>query len=438
MISRSGRSVPAQWLPFLGPKLGLAKRLYQLATDPDDFDLHQVFPAVTSLGRLLDHPHAFDPRAGGASTELTGAINCAMGELLERYASFACDGTDRIVLSYAELAKSGRRSVPFEELRPFSSAQYRSEGFPYAEFTAQTQVGWLAGTNLLDGLPTYVPGQLVALGYSASSEEIANCFYPTSSGCALATSREEALLKGILETIERDAVMIHWYARIAPPLLDFDPTDLLNKYLGPHKQGLEVKFHDLTLSGDIPVVGVSCVERTGRPCCFILSAACALDVSSAARKALVEAAQGRPFIKSLGGASDAPPAGATFGDFNANLRFHAEPSNLRYVDWFTQNASVSTRKFPNRAVTGAPLGSLQYVLGRCADMAMTPIGFDMTTPELADAGLFVCKVTIPELVPLGVPSAPFLGHPRLAHFIAINKTNGVAAHVPDWIPHPFP
>jgi ribosomal protein S12 methylthiotransferase accessory factor len=438
MISRSGCGVPAQWLPFLGPKLGLAKRLYRLATDPDDFDLHHVFPVVTSLGRLLDHPHAFDPRAGGASTELTGAINCAMGELLERYASFACDGADRIVLSYAELEKSGRRAVPFEQLHSFSPTQYRSEGFPFAELTAQTQVGWLEGTNLLDGLPTYVPGQLVALGYRPSAAEIATCFYPTSSGCALATSREEALLKGILETIERDAVMTHWYARIPPPLLDFDPANLLARFLGPHKQGLEVKFHDLTLSGDIPVAGVTCIETTGRRCRFILSAACALDVASAAHKAFVEAGQGRPFIKSLADASDAPAAGAAFGDFNANLRFYAEPSNSPYADWLLQNASVSTRKFPNRTVTGAPLESLQYVLGRCADMAITPIGFDMTTPELADAGLFVCKVTIPELVPLGVPSAPFLGHPRLAHFIAINKTNGVAAHVPDWIPHPFP
>jgi ribosomal protein S12 methylthiotransferase accessory factor len=436
MTSRLRSGVSAQWLPFIGAKLGIAKGLHHLAADPDDLDVHHVIPTVTSLGRLLNHQRDLDPRAGGAGIGLPHAVNCAMGELLERYAAFAYDRADRILLSYSELIERGFRSVPLETLRQFSSDQYRSERFPYMEFTEATRVGWLAGTNLLDGLPTYVPGQLVVLGYRRFPEEMA-CFYPTSSGCALATSVEEALSKGLLEVIERDAMMIRWYARLPPPRLDLDPEKLLEGPRGFRKQMLEITFHDLTVDGDIPVVSMTCVERTGRPCFFIISAASALDVLAAARKAFVEAGQGRPFIKSMAGTLDAPVEGATFGDFDLNLRFYAEPTNARYVEWFLQNRSLSTRKFP--PLNGkTPLESLRYLLDRCDAMAVTPIAFDMTTPELQDAGLYACRVVVPELVPLCVPSAPFFGHPRLARFIACHKTKSGIEGIPDWIPHPFP
>ena len=63
----------------------------------------------------------------------------------------------------------------------------------------------------------------------------------------------------------------------------------------------------MTVDGDVPVVGVTCIERTGRPCFFILGTAAALDhISRAARKALVEAGQGRPYLKFLANLGGAP------------------------------------------------------------------------------------------------------------------------------------
>lgn len=430
-------NVPHRWLPFLGPKLGLAKALYHLAADPDDFDLHQVFPTLTSVGRLLGHEHALDPRAGGAGIRLQDAVNRAMGELLERYAFFVYEGTSPVLLSHRELVERGYRSVPFENFVPFSPEQYRSKNFPFSEFTQTSQILWVEGTNLLDGLPSFVPAELLSLSYFSHDEKLP-CFYPTSSGCAVATSVEEALLRGLLESIERDPVMIRWYARIPPPLLDLDPTEVLGEPPGRQTHRLEIRFHDLTLDGDVPVVGVTCVERTGRSCFFILSAASALTVSAAARKALIENGQGRPFVKSIVGTSEAPLEGAAFSDFESNLRFYAEPSNARYIEWFLQNTSLSTREFSGAGDAQKPLESLRALLDRCSAMAITPIAFDMTTSEMRDAGLFACRVLVPELVPLCVPSAPFFGHPRLARFIASRGLESTFPGIPDWVPHPFP
>jgi ribosomal protein S12 methylthiotransferase accessory factor len=431
-MATADRNIPAQWLPFLGPKLGLAKALYDLAIDPDDFDVYHVFPALTKIDRLLCHEHDLDPRAGGAGVSLEDATNRTMGELLERYAFFAYDGPADRGLSYEELAERGDQLPPFKFFSLFSNEQTQSEDFPYAPFSTSAKTAWVRGTNLLDGGPIMVPGQIVSLSYFHGTNETAY-FYPTSSGCAVARTAEEAALKGLLELIERDAVMIRWYARLPPPALSVDALKL-PRNASRQCRRLELRFLDLTVDGEVSVVGVTCIERTGRPCFLIFSAASALDVAAAAHKALIEVAQGRPFIKSLSASLEASAEDTVFADFETNLRFYAEPANARYFEWFLQNEQVSARASRSVPHAAEPLKLLADLLDRCARMNITPIAFDITTPEMHDCGFFACRVVAPELVPLCVPSAPYLGHPRLAAYIA----SACRSPIPQWVPHPFP
>ncbi|HUN39349.1 MAG TPA: YcaO-like family protein [Acetobacteraceae bacterium] len=438
MRAHSRSSIPSQWLPFIGNRLGLAKRLCSVAADPEDLDLHQVFPVTAPLARLLDDSREFEPRAGGTGVFLSDAISRAMGELLERYAALAFKGGRRMVASYKAMEDQGYRTVPFEFLTHFSREQLITAGFPYTAFTNQTAVAWYEGTDLLSGTHIYAPAQLLSLSHDASPDEVSTCFYSTSSGCALATSIEGAVLSGLLEAIERDAVMIRWYARLAPPVLELDPDAVLDRHLGLPSRGLDIRFLDMTVDGSVPVVGVTCVETTGRSCFFLLSAAAGLDTIAAARKALIEAGQGRPFVKMLSGMGDAQRVGDTFRDFDSNVRFYAEPSNAPYVEWFLHNTSVSTRHIPAPSGPKDPLALCGDLLERCAAAGLTPIAFDMTPSELREHGLFVCRVYVPELVPLCVPFAPFLGHPRLASAMAEAGCDRSAASIGNWAPHPFP
>src|SRR5258708_19821015 len=114
--------------------------------------------------------------------------------------------------------------------------------------------------------------------------------------------------------------MNRWYAILAPPRLDVNPADLLPGCIGSQAKALEIRLHDLTVDGEVPVAGATCIERTGRPCFFLLSAGCALDISTAASKALVESGQCRPFIKSSAGTSPVTTQLPHFIHFHSNLR----------------------------------------------------------------------------------------------------------------------
>ena len=188
MRATSRHTIPRRWLPFVGRKLGFAKALFDLSVDPDDFDLHHVFPTTTSLGRLLGHTSGFEARAGGVGIRFEDAVDRGMGELLERYASLVFDGAERVVSSHAALRREGRRVVPFETLALFSREQLDTPGFPYVEFSEDTPIGWIEGTNLIDGSPILVPGPLISFGYAPGKDETSPCFYPTSSGCAAGAS----------------------------------------------------------------------------------------------------------------------------------------------------------------------------------------------------------------------------------------------------------
>jgi ribosomal protein S12 methylthiotransferase accessory factor len=438
MRGRPSAAIPPQWLPFVGRRLGLVKLLSRLSVDPEDFDIHHVFPTKTALGDLLGDPREFEPRAGGAGLTREDAVNRAIGELLERYAALAYQGNGRITSSFNGLAGRGYQPVPFETLTLFSREQYLTPGFPCREFTKETPLTWFEGIDLCSGSAVYVPGQLISLGYVPDAGEVAGCFYSTSCGCALATSVEGALLTGLLEFIERDAVMVRWYARLAPPGLDLSSEELLGRPLRRQTRALEIRFYDLTVDGEVPVVCVGVGERTGRSCALIFGTAAGLDTETAARKALLEAGQGRPFVKLLAELGAARGEGEVFDDFDSNVRFFAEPANAGYVEWFAQNTARSGRYFPAAETASEPPAvSVRLLLDRCAKSGLTPIAFDLTTPELRDHGLFACRVFIPELVPLCIPSAPFFGHPRLAHRIAEARQTGLSVSLPAWLPHPF-
>jgi bacteriocin biosynthesis cyclodehydratase domain-containing protein len=108
-----------------------------------------------------------------------------------------------------------------------------------------------------------------------------------SNGCAAGRTKADALLRGLLELIERDAVAIWWYNRLPRPAVRPDLSAVVEgrTLLQHRKRTLEVL--DLTTDTGIPAaVAVSCRVDTGDQ--ILLGFGADLSVERAAEKAVEE------------------------------------------------------------------------------------------------------------------------------------------------------
>ena len=103
-----------------------------------------------------------------------------------------------------------------ERIARFSQRQFDSPGFPFAPFDPTKTYHWVAGTELSSGRRVQVPGDFVynhaAMGADAVSSRA--WIEANSSGCAAGPGLAFALQSGLLEVIERDAFMRHWFAQV--------------------------------------------------------------------------------------------------------------------------------------------------------------------------------------------------------------------------------
>ncbi|HCJ66334.1 MAG TPA: hypothetical protein DHV62_03170, partial [Elusimicrobia bacterium] len=109
----------------------------------------------------------------------------------------------------------------------------------------------------------------VPLSFVSYAQKISNCCYPchflsSSSGMAAHTVFDEAVKRGALEIIERDAILIHWFNKIKPKRIilghTLDYTETLSTNL--EKLGYELILADLTLD-TMPVVIAMAVKKDG-------------------------------------------------------------------------------------------------------------------------------------------------------------------------------
>jgi len=165
---------------------------------------------------------------------------------------------------------------------------------------------WCRGARL-DGSPVWLPVNAVAFPY-LPSPAAQRLFAAHTHGLAAGADRDEAIVHGLLECIERDA-----YARavalastgrgaqvpVIDPIPDAPPAELLARI---RSAGLHVLLRDLTADHAVPVV--LCVISDGN--LAHMGIAAHLDPDRALRDAVLEAAQSR--VTDLQGArEDLPP-----------------------------------------------------------------------------------------------------------------------------------
>ncbi|GAB5522355.1 MAG: TOMM precursor leader peptide-binding protein [Roseivirga sp.] len=291
--SVSRQKTISQLQDLINPVAGLLADFKEISESEDDeLAIYQAAYFQNSFFADGISADTFVQLSLGKGVSKEQAMTSALGEAFERQAA-QYTGDEEVIFSTAD--QLPHRTFKPGELSPFSPEQYKG-------FSAYSRAS-LQNPQWVKPLPENQPIHWTK-GWSLSQEEFvyfpfAHCFANspyqdhchslyTHNGNAAGNTREEALLQGLLELIERDTTAIWWYNQIPRPEISKDIVPAKNRAMIEKTIAEEWNYWLLDISADIHVVScvaVGCHKKTGR---FVMGFGSHLDVGIATQRALTE------------------------------------------------------------------------------------------------------------------------------------------------------
>lgn len=407
LTCRTPSEVGPQFERVLGDHTGLVRELQLRRPGRTDPAVFVAQPQESALSSLLENGAQFSLDAAGKGLTREASLRSAIGETLERYCLYWPPRDGLVEGSYQALIDDGE-SVPAFEYLDVPSQRAVTE-FGRDRFRRDTVIQWAQGTDLLTGAPASVPAQQVWLGIDRG-EEYPHCFESTSNGCAAARSRRASLVGAISEAVERDAFVRTWYGGTSPDRLRLDSFPTLERLREERLESATLRFQPIALESPVSVQTVGCVasDTRNRTPKFVLGTAAALDLETALRDAMIEAAQGWPYVQALTTGTDERVDPDTVTDFEDNVRYYAKARHFDEVEHLLEGDEVAPSPEGDCESSQVPL--VRW-LRRLENAGMRPIAFDVTTRDVRRLGVRVTRVRIPDLLSLPLPSLPHTGHP---------------------------
>jgi thiazole/oxazole-forming peptide maturase SagD family component len=82
---------------------------------------------------------------------------------------------------------------------------------------------------------------------------------PTTSGSGGGATREAALLSALLELIERDTFLLHWYGGVPPPEIVLDPSTHFSQMISREEERYNLRIRFFSTTYDVPVPVCVCL-----------------------------------------------------------------------------------------------------------------------------------------------------------------------------------
>lgn len=408
MMSLNGRTVMnsgvigERYMRLFGERTGIISDISHLPPDRGDPPVYVSVPRLTDVGGLIDAPVQSDFAASGKGYTLEESLITCIGETVERYALNVPPSPSKLVSgSYSEISEE-RQTPDFKYIQAYELEPDDTS----SALNRETRMRWAAGERLTDGETIFLPQSLVWFLPGREEQPLTI----TSNGCAAGRTKKSAAASSLLEVIERDAMMRMWCRQEPPAMLNDVPeevTSLLSEFT---ERGFDVNFYALESSASLPVVG--CLLRSDTeslPKCGFASSA-DFSIAGAMRDALIEVGQGWTMSKSslVDHDLDEIRRKERFESFREGyLYYSCTDAANELIELLNGGETQSTDGIAN--VEGVP-----EILSELAQAGCQPILFDLTSPDVRDAGLFATRVFVPELIPFTPPSDLPETHPGLS------------------------
>src|ERR1700722_1759647 len=224
----SSRATVARFRKYVSPLTGVVSRLERIEADlPLNTNFHATHNFSPPAETVADLRAGLGGGSFGKGSTAEQGEASALMEAIERYSGIFQGDEIRVTRRFTDFP-SGEAIVPNKVLL-FSDAQYRRHKAPMpdsddmqtpAPFDRSGEIEWSPVWSLRDKRFKYLPTTLLYFFYRGPAAYLAD-----SNGCAAGNTREEAIVQGFLELVERDAYAIWWYNRLQRAEVDLSQFD---------------------------------------------------------------------------------------------------------------------------------------------------------------------------------------------------------------------
>jgi oxazoline/thiazoline synthase len=252
----------ARYSHHVSPITGVVRSLRR-TSDPSDQVTHEYvcdYQGNRPPAGSNDLESFLRRRSGGKGKTDSQAHASALCEALEAYSGCYQGDEPTIRACYTEVAP--RALFPPDSLL-FSEAQYRNRVVSNASatplewvpqpFEEERAIDWTPLWSLTERREKYAATALCYYGYP-QPDDYQFC-QADSNGCAAGNTKEEAILQGLMELVERDSVALWWYNMVPRPAVDL--ASFAEPYLDAlreryRRDGRDLWVLDITSDLEIP------------------------------------------------------------------------------------------------------------------------------------------------------------------------------------------
>lgn len=423
-----------------------------------------IIQSLRKNPKFSDEPFAHSYFAQSVKVIATGtdfvseekALWKTLGEAVERYLWKNSSDFFRNNILRTSYRKLNDRALDITSLAGFSDSQ--KKGSKIIGFSEDTTFGWTPARSLISNQKIFCPLQLVSGLYFRKNvrtprhEKKAEPMlrWGITTGLATGQSLEEAIAKGILEIIERDAFMITYLNKLSPPVLDLkDLTEQdkdIKKVIKSFKRyRLDVQLVSLPNDFSVNVILALVIDRTGLGPALSAGASADFDLKTAILDALAESQTIRYSQRHIRD-TDAHPKDIEGTQRIRRLIFWSDSINLPKIEFLLQGEKqkvdlnqeknfyqITERKSRKKYW----IRKLNFLISRLKKHKYEACYVELTTKGVKNLDLRCVFVVIPQLQPMSLEtSIPYLAGNRLKEVPL--KLGYRPAEDLNKDPHPFP
>lgn len=320
----------------------------------------------------------------------------AVGEALERY-------------SAARYRKHKMRYCPIDKLKGdyidpadlvlYSNEQYRSSGFIFSKWNKKRSIHWAKGVWLGTDTPVWVPSLVTYFNFDCPKKELFS--QASSNGLAAGQDFNDAAIRACYELIERDAMMLTWYAQVPPQRLSMasvtDPKlheviDNITRY------GVSLELYLIDMGTRIPtVVCLGFGDGVHNPATSV-SLATHADIHVALRKAILEQGHVLPYLRSLMANQQSWPRQIQqVASLEDHAKYYFASDKQQYFDFMRQPESEAIITDDWQGVDINSIDDLRLCLER-AELKVAVV--DVTSPDMRLSPFTVVRAVGPHVQPI--------------------------------------